>query len=147
MRAVTAGGGANLRVFTPEEIDYLQNQRLGRMATVGPDDQPHVIPVTFHLNLDEDSIDIAGIAFAEGKKWRDAQRNPKVTLLVDDRTAEGARAVEVRGAVELHETGGKAINPRFPNFVEQFFRLRPKRIVSWGLEEGAGFRPNSRTVA
>jgi hypothetical protein len=39
-------------VFTPEEIVYLQNQRLGRMATVGPDGQPHVIPVTFHLNLD-----------------------------------------------------------------------------------------------
>lgn len=122
-----------MSAFTQGEIEYLRTQRMGRLATVGPDGQPHVIPVTYHFNEAEDAIDLGGIAFGEGKKWRDAQKNPRVTFLVDD-FQHGARAVEIRGQAELHEHGGSAINPRFPNFVEQFMRLRPHRIVSWGLD-------------
>ncbi|HZY56614.1 MAG TPA: pyridoxamine 5'-phosphate oxidase family protein [Rubrobacteraceae bacterium] len=60
-----------MSVFTPAEIEYLRGQSLGRLATVGPGDQPHVIPVTFWFNADEYTIDIGGINFAAGKKWRD----------------------------------------------------------------------------
>jgi pyridoxamine 5'-phosphate oxidase family protein len=141
-------------VFTQEEIEYLRSERLARIATVGPDGQPHVIPVTFWFNEDEDAIDVGGIAFGKGKKWRDAQRNPKVTFLLDDTLGSGrdrrARALEVRGEAELHESGGDRINPRFPRFAPEFFRIRPRRIVSWGLQEaatGAGYRPNGRTVS
>lgn len=141
-------------VFTEAEIQYLQSQRLARIATVGPDGQPHVIPVTFWFNQDEDAIDVGGITFGQGKKWRDAQRNPKVTFLLDDTFGSGrdrrARALEVRGQAELHERGGDRINPRFPNFAPQFFRIRPTRIVSWGLLDaatGGGYQLNARTVS
>ena len=40
----------------------------------------------------------------------------------------------MRCTAETHETGGSRINPRFPGFDEQFLRLRPHRIVSWGVE-------------
>jgi pyridoxamine 5'-phosphate oxidase family protein len=138
-------------VFTEAEGEYLQGQTLGRLATVGPDGRPHIAPVTFSFNADEDAIDIGGIDFANTKKWRDAKQNPKVTFLVDDVAPDGAHAVEVRGDVEIHETGGSAINPRFPNFVEQFLRLRPRRIVSWGLDQPTGTSPtdvpvNARSV-
>ena len=143
-----------MSVFTEEEIEYLRSQTLARIATVGPDGHPHVIPVTFWFNEELDTIDIGGIAFGEGKKWRDAKQNPKVTFLLDDTFGSGkdrqARALEVRGHAELHETGGNEINPRFPNFAPQFFRIRPKRIVSWGLDEaatGRGFQRNARTVS
>ena len=143
-----------MSVFTEEEIEYLRGQTLARIATVGPDGHPHVIPVTFRFNEELDTIDIGGIAFGEGKKWRDAKQNPKVTFLLDDTFGSGkdrqARALEVRGQAELHETGGNEINPRFPNFAPQFFRIRPKRIVSWGLDEaatGRGFQRNARTVS
>ncbi len=43
-----------MSVFTPEEINYLQSQRLARIATVGPDGQPHVVPVGFRYNPDTD---------------------------------------------------------------------------------------------
>lgn len=138
-----------MSVFTEGEIAYLQKQSMGRMATVGPDGQPHIIPVTYFFNTGEDALDIGGMNFASGKKWRDAKRNPKVTFLVDDflpGSPPKAHAVEIRGEVELYETGGSRINPRFPNFVEPFFRLRPTRIVSWGIESGGEWGTNARSV-
>jgi len=123
--------------FTDGEIAYLREQGLARIATVGPSGQPHITPVTYYFNADEDVIDVGGIFFGGTKKWRDAQRNPRVTLLVDDvlSNPRRARALEVRGTAELHETGGNEVHPRFPNFAPEFFRIRPTRIVSWGLDE------------
>jgi hypothetical protein len=69
-----------MSVFTPEEINYLQNQRLARIATVGPDGQPHVVPVGFRYNPDTDTIDIGGHDFAQRKKWRDVQQNPRAAV-------------------------------------------------------------------
>lgn len=137
--------------FTENEIAYLQRQTMGRLATVGPDGQPHVSPVTYVYNATEDAIDIGGIDFANTKKWRDAKRNAKVTFLVDDFEPTSARAVEIRAQAEIHHTGGSHINPRIPNFVEQFIRLRPKRIVSWGVDPDTGltpegFKTNARTL-
>jgi pyridoxamine 5'-phosphate oxidase family protein len=142
--------------FSEEEIAYLREHKLGRLATADPEGQPHVIPVTYTFNEEEDTIDVGGLNFAAGKKWRDAQRNPKVTILVDDVIGppRRARAVEVRGDAELHETGGDRINPRFSNFAPQFIRIRPRRIVSWGVEDDAtqaaakagSFRHHARDV-
>ena len=127
-----------MSVFTDAELQYLREQTLGRIATVGPDGQPHVTPVTFTYNAEQDAIDVGGMFYGGTKKWRDAQGNSKVTLLVDDvlSNPRRARALEVRGQAELHETGGDQINPRFSNFAPQFFRIRPRRIVGWGIEEG-----------
>jgi pyridoxamine 5'-phosphate oxidase family protein len=140
-----------MSAFTPAETDYLQGQSMGRLATIGPDGRPHIVPLTYTFNPDEDTIDLGGIDFANGKKWRDANGNPNITFLVDDFSPTEAHAVEIRGDAEIHEQGGSAINPRFPNFVEQFIRLRPRRVVSWGLNDGTGmtadgFRSSSRAV-
>jgi PPOX class F420-dependent enzyme/OxyR family protein len=142
-----------MSAFTPAELAYLREHTLARIATVGRDGQPHVTPVTFHYNADRDTIDVGGISWGGTKKWRDAHGNPKVTVLVDDvlQNPRRARAIEIRGTAELHDSGGETMNPRFPNFAPQFFRIRPSRIVAWGIEEGgtdgAGFRVNARSVA
>jgi len=142
-----------MSAFTPPEIAYLTSQGLARLATVGPDGQPHVVPVTFAYNAEEDTIDVGGVDFGATKKWRDARRNPLVTFLLDDVLPDPrrARALEVRGRAEAHTSGGSRINPRFPTFAEEFLRIRPTRIVSWGLENldgtlPADFRVSSRTV-
>jgi pyridoxamine 5'-phosphate oxidase family protein len=140
-----------MSAFTPGEIDYLTTQTMGRLATVGRDGQPHITPLTYVYNPDEDAIDLGGIDFANTKKWRDARANPRVTFLVDDFSPSEAHAIEIRGDAELHETGGSTINPRIQGFVEQFIRLRPRHIVSWGCDPGTGmtpegFRHNSRRV-
>lgn len=131
-----------MSAFTPAETEYLRNQTMGRLATVGRDGRPHIVPLTYVYNADEDAIDLGGIDFANGKKWRDAAANPKITFLVDDFSPTAAHAVEVRGDAEIHQQGGSRINPRFPHFVEQFIRLRPRHVVSWGLDDGTGMTPD-----
>ena len=51
-----------MSVFSAGELAYLHGQRLGRLATVGPDGQPHVVPVGFRYNAEQDSIDIGNFA-------------------------------------------------------------------------------------
>jgi pyridoxamine 5'-phosphate oxidase family protein len=120
--------------FSDAEIDYLGSQRLGRLATVGNDGMPHVVPVAFRYNRDADSIDIGGHDFAQRKKFRDVKRTGVAALVVDDVLPPWQpRAVEVRGEAVTLETGGKAI---MEGFDDPIIRLTPRRIVSWGLEDG-----------
>jgi pyridoxamine 5'-phosphate oxidase family protein len=125
-----------LSVFTQAEIQYLNSQRLGRLATVGPDGQPHVVPLAFRYNPEHDTVDISGHDFAKRKKWRDVNENPKVALVVDDLVSTQPwkpRGIEIRGEAEVLHSGGKAVNPYFN---DEMFRIRPKRIYTWGLVEG-----------
>jgi pyridoxamine 5'-phosphate oxidase family protein len=135
-----------MSAFTPEEIEYLTSNGLGRLATIGRDGQPHIVPLTYVYNAAEDTIDLGGIDFGNTKKWRDARANPRVTFIVDDASPQGGHAVEIRGRAEIHETGGRSINPRFPNFVDQFIRLRPTHIVSWGVGAPTGTTSNDFVV-
>ena len=138
-----------MSAFTEPEIQYLTSQGLARLATVGPDGQPHIVPVTFTFNAAEGAIDVGGVDFGNTKKWRDARQNPLVTFLLDDvlPNPRRARALEVRGRAEVHDTGGSGINPRFPNFAGEFLRIRPTRIVSWGLENLDGTVPDEFRVS
>jgi pyridoxamine 5'-phosphate oxidase family protein len=121
-------------VFSDAEIQYLGSQRLGRLATVGHDGMPHVVPVAFRYNPEADTIDIGGHNFAKRKKFRDVQRMGMAALVVDDVLPPWQpRAVEVRGPAATLDTGGKAI---MEGFDDPIIRIRPRRIVSWVLEGG-----------
>jgi pyridoxamine 5'-phosphate oxidase family protein len=135
-----------MSVFSAAEITYLESNTMGRLATIGADGRPHLVPLTYRFNPDEDTIDIGGVDFGNSKKWRDILQNPHVAFLVDDASPAGAHAIEIRGDAEPHFQGGESINSRFPNFKPEFVRVRPHRIVSWGLET-AGFAPRARTVS
>jgi pyridoxamine 5'-phosphate oxidase family protein len=122
-----------MSVFEDEEIEYLKSQLLGRLATVGPDGQPHVVAVSFCYNAQLDTIDIGGHDFARRKKYRDVQRNPRVALIVDDMVSVNPwrpQGIEVRGEAEVLSSGGEALGP---GFAPEMFRIRPQRIVSWGI--------------
>jgi pyridoxamine 5'-phosphate oxidase family protein len=123
-----------MSVFSEAEIDYLGSQRLGRLATVGHDGMPHVVPVAFRYNPEADSIDIGGHDFAKRKKFRDVGRTGVAALVVDDVLPPWQpRAVEVRGGAITLDTGGKAI---MDGFDDPIIRITPTRIVSWGLQDG-----------
>jgi pyridoxamine 5'-phosphate oxidase family protein len=123
-----------MSVFSDAEIDYLGSQRLGRLATVGHDGMPHVVPVAFRYNPEADTIDIGGHNFAQRKKFRDVQQTGVAAFVVDDVLPPWQpRAVEVRGRATTLDTGGKAI---MDGFDDPIIRITPGRIVSWGLKDG-----------
>ena len=45
-----------MAAFTPAQLDYLGEQRLGRLATAGANGRPHVVPVAFTYNAELDTI-------------------------------------------------------------------------------------------
>jgi pyridoxamine 5'-phosphate oxidase family protein len=134
-----------MSVFTDEERRYLlSGVALGRLATVGSDGTPHVVPTSYRYNQRHDTIDIGGHGFATRKKYRDVLRNAKVAFVIDDLASVNpwrARGIEIRGEAEVLDTGGAELGP---GFAPQMFRITPKRIVSWGLEEQMSF--NARSV-
>jgi pyridoxamine 5'-phosphate oxidase family protein len=122
-----------MSVFTAAEIAYFGSQRLGRIATVGKSGQPHAVPVGFRYNPETDTIDIGGHGFAKSKKFRDARANPRVAFVVDDLATVSPwrpRGIEIRGVAEVLESGGETFGRGYD---PQIFRVRARRIVSWGL--------------
>ena len=135
-----------MSAFTPAEISYLRSQRPGRIATVGTDGQPHVVPVAFRYNPDEDTIDVGGHDFAKRKKWRDVRHNPRVAFVVDDLASVSPwrpRMIEIRGEAEHLEKGGQEV---MPNFDPEMFRIRPRRIISAGIDGEGPVLMNARSV-
>jgi pyridoxamine 5'-phosphate oxidase family protein len=133
-----------MSVFTKEEREYLlSGVRLGRLATVGSDGTPHVVPTSFRYNPDHDTLDIGGHDFAKRKKYRDVLKNPKVAFVVDDIASVNpwrARGIEIRGEAKVLATGGTEL---MRGFAPEMFRITPKRIVSWGLEEQMSYKRRS----
>jgi pyridoxamine 5'-phosphate oxidase family protein len=102
--------------------------------------------VSCRYNPDEDTIDVGCHGFAQRKKYRDVQQNPRVAIVIDDLASIDPwrpRMIEVRGDAEILPTGGEAIGRGFD---PQIFRIRPKRIISMGIEGEGTFRMNARSA-
>jgi pyridoxamine 5'-phosphate oxidase family protein len=130
-----------MSVFTDKEIEYLAEQRLGRIATVGADGQPHVVPTSFRYNPDHDAIDVGGLRMSQTKKVRDVRRTGRATIVVDDVLPPWQpRMIEIRGTAEVVPSGGKALMDSFEDTV---VRITPTRIIAFGIdsaERGANAR-------
>jgi pyridoxamine 5'-phosphate oxidase family protein len=131
-----------MSVFTDLEIEYMAGQRLGRIATVGADGQPHVVPTSFRYNADEDAIDVAGMRMSQTKKTRDVRRTGRASIVIDDVLPPWQpRMIEIRGTAEVLPAGGKAFGD---NFEDTIVRIRPARIVAFGIDPGDS--ANARSV-
>ena len=115
--------------FTEEELRYLRSQRLARLATVGPDGQPDVVPVGF--TLEGPYIYVSGLDNARTRKYRNVRDgNPKVALVFDDLAATeplSPRFVRIYGTADLVERDG-----RFGR--QPYLRITPTISWSWNLE-------------
>jgi len=121
-----------MSVFTEVELRYLTGgQQLGRIATVGADGTPHVVPVGWIYNAATDTLDVGGYELERSKKFRDVARVGRAAIVIDDLESADPwrpRGIEVRGRAE-------AIALPTP-----LIRIRPERIVSWGLAQGRSAR-------
>jgi pyridoxamine 5'-phosphate oxidase family protein len=124
-----------MSVFREAELRYMAGgQQLGRIATVGADGTPHVVPVAWIYNAARETIDVGGYGLERSKKFRDVARTGRAAIVIDDLASTEPwhpRGIEIRGRAE-------AIPLPTP-----LIRIHPERIVSWGLERGR----SARTVA
>ncbi|HXT38331.1 MAG TPA: PPOX class F420-dependent oxidoreductase [Chloroflexota bacterium] len=121
-----------MNLFTEAELTYLRTERLlARIATVGPDGAPHVTPVGWSLNPEDQTIEVGGIDLANTKKFRDIARTRRAAIVMDDVLPPWQpRGIEIRGRAE-------AITDPAP-----LIRIHPARIIAWGLDG----RRNARDV-
>ena len=126
--------------FTDSELRYLTDSnesRLARLATVGKDGTPHVVPVGWRYDTEHDAIEIGGFNLEQTKKFRDVQRAGRAAVVIDDLASVEPwrpRGVEIRGRAEA-TTGPRPV-----------IRIYPERIVSWGIESDAVGARHARTV-
>lgn len=120
-------------IFTEAESKYLEDQLVGRMATVQPGGAVQVNPVSFHYNPTLGTIDIGGFGFAASRKFRNIADNGKVALVVDDVVSTDPwriRCVEIRGFAET------MVDPAaYPELDDEIIRIHPKRVISFGVDE------------
>lgn len=142
-----------MSTFTDTEIAYMNSQPLGRLATVGKDGAPHVMPVGFYYDAEDGSIVIGSAGdMAASKKFRDARRHPEVAIVVDDLASMDPwtpRGLEIRGRAEAATDGGEEVGRKlgapFP-FHPAYLRIRPRRVLAWGLEGSNPYQHNARDV-
>ena len=113
-----------MSVFTDEAALPAERTAKPKLATVGADGMPHVVPTSFRYNPAHDTVDIDGHDFNRRKKYRDALRHPtsrswSTTL---PRSAVAECGIEVRGEVQVLETGGTELGP---GFAPEMFGSRP----------------------
>jgi len=115
--------------FTEDEVAYLTSQPLARIATVGDDDQPDVVPVG--VEFDGTYLWVGGRAPERTRKFINVRAgHAKVALVVDDLVTTDPwtpRFLRVYGTAELMERPGR-FGPG------TYMRITPEISWSWNLE-------------
>jgi pyridoxamine 5'-phosphate oxidase family protein len=128
-------------MFTDAELEYLQSQRLGRLATLATDGTLQNSPVGFGVDAEAGVINIWGRDLGNTKKFHNVAANGKVAFVVDDIASVNpwvVRCLEVRGVAEaLTEQ-----DPPNSYMSHEVIRVHPRRVISWGL--GADGQQSSR---
>lgn len=133
----------------------LAEKSIAKLGTANPKNlQPHVTPVWFEW--DGESLWIS--AFISTRKARDVERNPRISVLIDDHTpGKAARAVLMEGLAEFISVpsvvqerslsvytkylGPEGVKEQGPaSWVvdpeNRIIKLTPDKIYAWGEETG-----------
>lgn len=102
----------DLSLSDDELAEFLGRTWTARVATVGPDGWPHVVPLWFVWH--------AGTLFVNttrgNRTVRNAETGPRAAATIDD----GERYDELRGVVLRGELADATGDPRLPDVVEAF---------------------------
>lgn len=124
-----------MSLFTEQESEFLRSHRVGRLATVGGAEQPHVVPTLYRF---VDGVFELGAHALKGRGQerlylRHMRVNPRVAFVVDDFTVDPwyPRGITVKGTAIVHDEGGEHLSPRWgPKWVE----IKPGWVSSWGID-------------
>jgi pyridoxamine 5'-phosphate oxidase family protein len=116
-------------MFSEKEIAYLHSQRLARIATASEEHQPDVAPVGF--DFDGTYFYVGGINLPTTLKYKNIQKNPKVSLVIDDLESINPwrpRGTKIHGIADLTTREGHV-------GAGTYIRIKPREKWSWGIEE------------
>jgi len=114
-----------MSAFTPAETEYLRSQPLMRFASASSNGRPDVAPVVFEI--DGDDILTAGFDITHTVRYRNIQKNPRVSVVVDDLASVNPwspRGIKIIGSAVIEVLDG---SPRF--------RISPDVIISWAIND------------
>jgi pyridoxamine 5'-phosphate oxidase family protein len=112
-----------LVTFTDDEVAFLTQSRLARVATASKQGQPHVVPVVYEF--DGTAFYFTGWNLERTLKFRNLLENRKVAMVIDEMVTVcpwRPRGVEVRGVAEIGEEGGRA-----------YVKVTPEVKRCWGF--------------
>lgn len=142
--------------FSNSERSFVAGARVARLATVGPDGTPHVVPICHAFVRDGHGLVFAldekpkRVAPRRLKRVRNIRANPTASLVVDrysERWAElgWVRVTGPAGLVEpddpIHAEGIDALREKYPQYADHdlserpLVRIDPHRVRSWGALE------------
>ncbi|GAA1596000.1 hypothetical protein GCM10009789_57430 [Kribbella sancticallisti] len=133
--------------FTAEELEYLRSQPLARLATVGADGQPDVVPVAFEFDGAVFWVGGGGPSVAGTRKFRNlAAGNHQVAIVIDDLVSLEpfiARSLRVYGRADSPVERVGLVGPGL------YSRITPTVSWSWNLAGevvGDTWYPANKTI-
>ena len=135
--------------MSAEELrDFLDEQKIVSVATLGPSGRPHLVPLWYVTDGDE----LIGWTYAKSQKARNLERDPRATLGIED----GIQYHELRGVMFECDVEVERDPAKVEEFgLELFDRYSPgglndeiRAMVAKQAQKRVGltFRPN-RTVS
>ena len=118
--------------FTDDELAYLRSQPLARLATVGPEAQPDVVPLSFEFDGTHFWLGGSGESVRRTQKIKNVVAgHHRVALVVDDLVSMipfVARGIRVYGSADgpVERTG--IVGPG------SYLRVTPEISWSWNME-------------
>ena len=137
-------------MLNARQRQFLQGQRIGRLATADARGAPHVVPVCFavagmsvYITVDEKPKQRTGRPL---KRLRNIGQNPVVALVVDHYDEDWSRLawVMLRGRAEVvtqgpeHAEAQAMLRDRYPQYREMklhdlpVIAIRIERVNEWG---------------
>jgi PPOX class probable F420-dependent enzyme len=141
-------------ILTPAQTAFVENQRIGHLATADRAGQPHVVPVcyayvegSFYIALDAKP---KRVAHERLKRVRNILDNPQIALVIDryDEDWSALAYLLVRGPAALlppgdpeHPRAVELLRTRYPQYrgmpihEQPAIVIRVESVVAWGAVE------------
>lgn len=113
-----------------EDLSFIKHQRVGRLATLSPEKNAHVVPLCYVVEGDNLYISTN----TTSKKIRNIEKNAEATFLIDEYSEDWPRlkGVMISGRVKLHQKGGIFTKAR-----DLLYAKYPQYQPSYPIKEGA----------
>jgi len=124
---------------------------VARLATVGADGRPHLVPVVFavHEQVIYSAVDAKPKTTQRLRRLANIERNPRVSLLVDHYDEDWTQLwyILIRGKAKLipksahkeHAWAIRKLRAKYPQYAQgmltddaPIIRITPERTTSWG---------------